>query len=125
LAGGKAEAVARERIRADLQRVPALFAGWRDSQMSARRGQVRAVAEQPGTKALLAEGGRWGQRADASGGGETEHATVHDTALEYARALGAGAVFLFDTHGGLIARTDRPGEERGRDFSGVSWVSQP
>jgi hypothetical protein len=39
LASGKAEAVARERIRGELQRVPALFAGWRDSQMSARRAQ--------------------------------------------------------------------------------------
>ena len=60
LASGKAEAVARERIRGELLRVPALFAGWRDSQMSARRGQVRAVAEQPGTKALP---GRRGRRA--------------------------------------------------------------
>jgi len=112
LASGKAEAVARERIRGELLRVPALFAGWRDSQMSARRGQVRAVAEQPGTKALLAEGG---------GGAET----AHDTSLEFARALGAAAVFLFDTHGRLIVRTDRPHEEGGRDFAGVSWVSLP
>jgi len=112
LASGKAEAVARERIRGELLRVPALFAGWRDSQMSARRGQVRAVAEQPGTKALLAEGG---------GGAET----AHDTSLEFARALGAAAVFLFDTHGRLIVRTDRPQEEGGRDFAGVSWVSLP
>ena len=125
LASGKAEALARERIRGELQRVPALFAGWRDSQMSARRGQVRAVAEQPGTKALLAEGGRWAQRTEAGGGADSAHATVHDSALEFSRALGAGAVFLFDTHGALIARTDRPGEERGRDFSGVSWVSLP
>jgi eukaryotic-like serine/threonine-protein kinase len=112
LASGKAEAVARERIRGELLRVPALFAGWRDTQMSARRGQVRAVAEQPGTKALLAEGG---------GGAET----AHDTSLEFARALGAAAVFLFDTHGRLIVRTDRPHEEGGRDFAGVSWVSLP
>ena len=112
LASGKAEAVARERIRGELLRVPALFAGWRDSQMSVRRAQVRAVAEQPGTKALLAEGG---------GGAET----AHDTSLEFARALGAAAVFLFDTHGRLIVRTDRPHEEGGRDFTGVSWVSLP
>jgi len=112
LASGKAEGVARERIRGELLRVPALFAGWRDSQMSARRAQVRAVAEQPGTKALLAEGG---------GGAET----AHDTSLEFARALGAAAVFLFDTHGRLIVRTDRPQEEGGRDFAGVTWVSQP
>ena len=45
LASSKAEGVARERIRGELLRVPALFAGWRDSQMSARRVQVRAVAE--------------------------------------------------------------------------------
>jgi len=112
LASGKAEGVARERIRGELLRVPALFAGWRDSQMSARRAQVRAVAEQPGTKALLAEGG---------GGAET----AHDTSLEFARALGAAAVFLFDTRGRLIVRTDRPQEEGGRDFAGVNWVSLP
>ena len=112
LASGKAEGVARERIRGELLRVPALFVGWRDSQMSARRAQVRAVAEQPGTKALLAEGG---------GGAET----AHDTSLEFARALGAAAVFLFDTRGRLIVRTDRPQEEGGRDFAGVSWVSLP
>jgi len=45
LASGKAEAVARERIRGELLRVPALFAGWRDSQMSARRGQVHPLVE--------------------------------------------------------------------------------
>ncbi len=125
LASGKAEGIARERIRGELQRVPALFAGWRDSQMSARRGQVRAVAEQPGTKALLAEGGRPARRGDVAGRRESAHATAHDTALEFARALGAGAVFLFDTHGALIERTDRPGEEMGRDFSGVRWVALP
>ncbi|HET6898659.1 MAG TPA: hypothetical protein VFK70_09935, partial [Vicinamibacteria bacterium] len=112
LASSKAEGVARERIRGELLRVPALFAGWRDSQMSARRAQVRAVAEQPGTKALLAERG-----------GSAE--TAHDTSLEFARALGAAAVFLFDTHGRLIVRTDRPQEEGGRDFAGVTWVSLP
>jgi len=112
LASAKAEAIARERIRSDLQRVPALFAGWRDSQMVARRGQVRALAGQPGTKALLAERG-----ASAE--------TAQDTALEFARTLGAFAVFLFDARGALIARTDRPREEIGRDFSGVSWVAAP
>ena len=70
------------------------------------------MAEQPGTKALLAERG---------GGGET----AQDSALEFARALGAGAVFLFDTRGALIARTDRPADEVGRDFSGIVWVASP
>jgi HAMP domain-containing protein len=112
LASRKAEGLARERIRGELLRVPALFAGWRDSQMSARRAQVRAVAEQPGTKALLAERGAG-----------TE--TAQDTSLEFARALDAAAVFLFDTHGALLVRTDRPHDEVGRDFSGVVWVSLP
>ena len=121
LASRKAEAVARERIRGELQRVPALFAGWRDSQMSARRGQVRAVAEQPGAKALLAEGRRLAQHVEGGAGAET----ARDTALEFAHALGAASVFLFDPHGALIVRTDRPGEEMGRDFSGVAWVGLP
>ena len=100
--------MARERIRGELQRVPALFAGWRDSQMSARRGQVRAVAEQPGTKALLAErgGGRWRRRR---------------TRPWSSRARWARAPCSCSTRTArLIARTDRPREEGGRDFSGVS-----
>jgi eukaryotic-like serine/threonine-protein kinase len=110
LASAQAERIARERIRANLQRVPELYAGWRDAQMAARREQLRALASQPGTKALLTL---------------AEPATANDTALEFARALGASAVFLFDARGALIARTDRPREETGRDYSGVSWVSAP
>jgi serine/threonine-protein kinase len=105
--------VAEAKIAADLKVVPAIFAGYVDNQASVRKGQVRSLAEEPGTKALLAE---------ALG----HEATLHDTATSFAAGLSAGAVFLLDEEGRLLTRSDRaPGEEAGRDFSSVSWVSTP
>jgi serine/threonine-protein kinase len=113
IASREAERVAERTITQDLKAVPAIFAGYVDSQAAARRGQVRSLAEEPGTKALLAQAG-----GDA--------ATLHDTASDFARGLGAGIVFLFDSEGTLLTRSDRPaGEEAGRDFSPVSWVAAP
>ncbi|HKC25736.1 MAG TPA: PAS domain-containing protein, partial [Thermoanaerobaculia bacterium] len=109
----KANRVAEERLRRDLAAVPAIFGGYAASQADARRSQVRSLVEESGTKALLGEGG-----ASAE--------TAHDSAAGFARALGAGAVFLFDARGALISRSDRGvGEEAGRDFSDVSWVRDP
>jgi serine/threonine-protein kinase len=113
VANRRAEQVAQEKIALDLKAVPIVFEGYESAQGAARRGQVRSLAEEPGTKALLAEA-----RGD--------QATVHDTALEFARGLGAGIVFLFDDRGLLVTRSDRaPGAETGRDFSGVKWVGGP
>jgi serine/threonine-protein kinase len=113
IASREAERVAARKIERDLKAVPAIFAGYVDSQAAARRDQVRSLAAEPGSKALLAEA-----RGDP--------ATLHDTALEFARGLGAGIVFLFDAEGTLMARSDRaPGEEAGRDFSPLSWVQAP
>lgn len=113
LANWRARGLAEERIREDLTAVPEIFEGYRDAQGSSRRGQVRSLADEPGTKALVAETG-------------ANPETFHDTAQEFARGLGAGIVFLFDGRGALISRSDRqPGEEAGRDFSEVSWVDTP
>lgn len=113
IASREAERVAERKIVQDLKAVPAIFAGYVDSQAAARRGQVRSLAEEPGTKALLAQAG-----GDA--------ATLHDTARDFAKGLGAGIVFLFDPRGTLLTRSDRDsGEEAGRDFSQVSWVAAP
>jgi serine/threonine-protein kinase len=113
IASREAERVAARKIEQDLKVVPAIFAGYVDSQAAARRDQVRSLAAEPGTKALLTQA-----RADP--------ATLHDTALEFGRGLGAGILFLFDGHGTLMTRSDRaPGEEAGRDFSPVSWVEAP
>jgi serine/threonine-protein kinase len=109
----QARRIAEEKIRADLQAVPVIFEGYRDSQAGARERQVRSLAEEAGTKALLAE------LREAP-------ETFHDTAEGYAKALGARTVFFFDDSGRLLARSDREaGEEAGRDFRGVYWVDTP
>lgn len=109
----KAQSVAEAKILEDLKTVPAIYEGYRSSQASARERQVRSLAQEPGTRALLAE--------------VREHPeTFHDSAIEFARALGARTVFFFDADGLLLARSDRaPGEEAGRDFSGIAWVDAP
>jgi eukaryotic-like serine/threonine-protein kinase len=111
--GERAGRVAEEKIREDLKAVPAVYEGYVQAQASARERQVRSLAEQAGTKALLSE--------------VHEHPeTFQDTAAGYARALDARAVFFFDDHAGLLSRSDRAsGEEVGRDFHGVSWVDKP
>src|SRR6185503_3703892 len=96
-----------------LTAVPAIYKSFEDAEASARRQQVRSLAEQPGTKALIAEAG-------------ASPETLHDSAADFARSLGAGVVFLFEGGGRLLARSDRGvGEDLGRDFSGVSWVREP
>jgi serine/threonine-protein kinase len=112
-ASWRASRIAEEKIRADLQAVPSIWEGYRDSQAGAKRGQMRSLAEEPGTKALLAETGATPE-------------TFRDTGAEFAENLGANTVFFFDAQGLLIARSDRAaGEEAGRDFSGVTWVRDP
>lgn len=110
LATRQAEQVTERRIAQRLLTVPVLFANYEVSAAAARRQQVRSLADQAGTKALLGE---------ADVGSET----LSDSARDFARSLGAAAVTFFDRRGVLLARGDlAPGEERGRDFSGVSWV---
>lgn len=112
-ASWRASRIAEEKIRADLQAVPSIWEGYRESQAVAKRVQMRSLAEEPGTKALLAEMGATPE-------------TFRDTGAEFAENLGASTVFFFDAQGLLIARSDRAaGEEAGRDFSGVSWVRDP
>src|SRR5260370_10348196 len=108
----QADRLAAEEIRKTLQPVPDIFAGYVAGQGQARRAVVRALAGEVGTQARL--------------GGGADPATFTDSAAEFAGALGASVVFLFDEHGALLARSDRrPGEEAGRDFSAVSWVRGP
>ena len=112
-ASWRASRIAEEKIRADLQAVPSIWEGYRDSQAGAKRAQMRSLAEEPGTKALLAEMGATPE-------------TFRDTGADFAESLGASTVFFFDAQGLLIARSDRAaGDEAGRDFSGVTWVRDP
>ena len=109
----KSQSVADQKIREDLNAVPAIFEGYRSTQASARERAVRSLAEEAGTKALMAE--------------VREHPeTFHDSAQGFAKILGARTVYLFDSAGALLARSDREaGEETGRDFTGISWVDIP
>lgn len=109
----KSQSVADQKIREDLNAVPAIFEGYRSTQASARERAVRSLAEEAGTKALMAE--------------VREHPeTFHDAAQGFAKVLGARTVYLFDSAGALLARSDREaGEETGRDFTGITWVDIP
>src|SRR5438552_4045928 len=109
----RADALTRRRIGDALRSAPAVYASYDAAEASGRTSQVRSLADQPGTKALLAEL-------------EANPETFHDSARDFAANLGASAVLLFDSRGTLISRSDRePGEEGGRDFSGVTWVAEP
>ena len=109
----KSQSVADQKIREDLNAVPAIFEGYRSTQASAKEHAVRSLAEEAGTKALMAE--------------VREHPeTFHDSAQGFAKVLGARSVYLFDSAGVLLARSDREaGEETGGDFTGISWVDVP
>jgi HAMP domain-containing protein len=112
IASWQADRLAAQEIRRTLRPVPDIFAGYVAAQGQSRRAQVRSLAEEVGTKALL--------------GGGADPATFYDSAVEFASSLGAGSVFLFDDRGTLLARSDRAtGQEAGRDFSAVSWVGGP
>jgi len=112
IASWQAGRLAALEIRRTLRPVPDIFAGYVAEQGQSRRAQVRSLAEEVGTKALL--------------GGGADPATFHDSAVEFASELGAGSVFLFNDRGELLARTDRAaGEEAGRNFAAVSWVGGP
>src|SRR5688572_13596884 len=109
----RANDVTRRKIEENLTAVPGIYRTFEGAEASARRQQVRSLAEQPGTKALLAEAG-------------ASRETTHDSAVDFAASLGAGVVFLFDARGALLARSDRGvGEGAGRDFSAVTWVRAP
>jgi eukaryotic-like serine/threonine-protein kinase len=113
VASYQAERVADQHIRADLRTVPLIFRSAEESYARAREDQVRGLAQQPGTKALLSEI-------------TTDPLTYHDQTAEFARGLGAQVVFIFNSAGELAARSDRPaGDGAGRDFSSVRWVSEP
>jgi eukaryotic-like serine/threonine-protein kinase len=109
----RADAVTSRKIEENLQSVPSIYQAFENAEAVSRRQQVGSLAEQAGTKALLAE-------AAAS------PETLHDSARDFAQNLGAGIVFFFDGRGALLTRSDRAtGEEAGRDFSAVSWVHGP
>lgn len=113
LSSHRAQMVAEQTIRESLQTIPQLWSGYVNARAEAATRQMRSLASESGMKALLGDASR-------------DPATLHDTAKEFSKGLGAAVMFLFDERGGLLERTDRDaGEERGRDFSAVSWVATP
>ncbi|MFN7954529.1 MAG: protein kinase [bacterium] len=107
----RANVVAERTIRAALAKVPALFGVYRTSVEDQLVQWLRAVSEEPGTRALFV-------------------ATDAETRTEWARDLAAlhqaRTVFLFDRDGALLARSDRaPGSGEGSSFAGVRWVAEP
>ncbi len=108
-----ASRVARESIRDDLSRAPAIFGAYQ-ADLQARTGnQVRSIAGEPGTKAVFDPG--------------VSVSTRHEFALDTAGVLaGARTVFLFDGDARVQARSDRPeGDGVGQDFRGARWVAEP
>ena len=108
-----ANRVARESIRDDLSRAPAILGAYQ-ADLQARTGnQVRSIAGEPGTKAVFDPG--------------VSALTRHEFALDTAGVLaGARTVFLFDGDARVQARSDRPeGEGVGQDFRGTRWVAEP
>ena len=113
IASMHATAVARDSIRDDLSRAPAILAAYQ-SDLQARSGsQVRSIAGEPGTKAVF----------DPGVSGSTRHEFALDTAAVLASAR---TVFLFGPDARVTARSDRPeGEGVGQPFGSVRWVSEP
>ncbi len=108
-----ANRVARESIRDDLSRAPAIFGAYQ-ADLQARTGnQVRSVAGEPGAKAVF----------DPGVSVSTRHEFARDTAGVLA---GTRTVFLFGGDAKVLARSDRQeGEGVGQDFRGARWVREP
>src|SRR5262249_40570801 len=103
--------IADRSIRADLAKVPEVFAFYRGRVEDELIHWLSSVAEEPGTKALFAA---------------TDAATRTEWGRDVASLHGARTVFLFDRDGRLLARSDQPaGSAEGTPFGSVRWVADP
>lgn len=109
----RSQTIADQTIRQDLRAAPAIFEGWRSAEAASRERAVRSLADEVGTRALLAEV-------------RDNPETFHEATRDFADVLGARAVLIFDSAGALLARSDREaGDGLGQDFSGIVWVDTP
>ncbi len=111
LATWRANVIADRTIRADLAKVPEVFAFYRGHVEDELVHWLSSVAEEPGTKSLFAS---------------TDAATRTEWARDLAGLHQARTVFLFDRDGVLLARSDQPaGAGEGTPFGAVRWVAEP
>ena len=108
----RANQVAEKAIREGLAKVPAAFQSEKNSFETQLKATVRSIADEPGTKVLLAP--------------DVSNETVYEWTQTKTKLLGAKSVFLFDRAGRILARSDRNlGEDVGRPFNTVKWVLSP
>ncbi|MEO6325107.1 MAG: protein kinase, partial [Thermoanaerobaculia bacterium] len=118
IAAWRANQVAEKSIREALSKVPAVLAVSQRDIETQLKSTVHSIADEPGTKELLARVGVDGPEAMAG--------TIHEWTSTKAVLLKAKAVFLFDRTGALLARSDKGvGEDQGRPFGSVRWVADP
>ncbi|HEV8266808.1 MAG TPA: cache domain-containing protein, partial [Thermoanaerobaculia bacterium] len=105
----RANQVAEKSIRETLGKVPAVYTSYQSSIDGQLRASLRSIAEEPGTKSLLAP--------------DVSNVTLWDWAQSKQQTLNAKTVFLFDRAGNILTRSDKPaGEDVGRPFKTVKWV---
>ena len=103
--------VSDEALRADMQRLPENFVAYKRELETRLLATTKALAEQPGTKALYAS--------------EVSTETRADWARDMRRTLEATAIFLFGPQAVLLARAGNGAGKTGDDFRDVGWVSGP
>jgi serine/threonine-protein kinase len=104
----RANAIAEKSIREALAHVPDIFRNYWGNLDARNRQTLHSIADEPGTKALLAP--------------DVTYLTVLDWSKEKAKTLRARTVFVFDSAGVLVARSDVEEQSR-KDFSKTQWVA--
>jgi HAMP domain-containing protein len=103
--------VSDQALGAEMQRLPESFVGYKREIETRLLATTRALAEQPGTKALFAS--------------EVADATRADWARDMRRTLEASTIFLFGSQATLLARAGAGTGTTGDDFREVGWVAGP
>ncbi len=104
-------AVSDEALRGEMQRLPESFVAYKRELEMRLLATTKALAEQPGTKALFATSVATETRAD--------------WARDMRRTLDANTVFMFGRQAALLARAGAGNGKVGDDFRGVGWVAGP
>ncbi len=107
----RANQIADQTIRETLKQVPRIFEVHRGNFEIQSRSAVHSLADDSGTKALLAE--------------NVSAETIWTFTRDKAPILKARTVFLFDKDGILLARSDRGADEERKNFRKVRWVANP